>query len=98
MERSGYIGKSSVNCMVRKHLLLIYRAGVQEQNKLIIINTFVWRTGPISSLTAFGQHLIIVNEAHIAVELLEKRSAIYSDRPTLVFGGEMYGVFLFIFF
>ena len=33
------------------------------------------------SLTAFGQVLIIVDDTDIAVELLEKRSAIYSSRP-----------------
>ncbi|PWY65710.1 cytochrome P450 [Aspergillus heteromorphus CBS 117.55] len=38
--------------------------------------------GPISSVNVFGETLIIVNDAQIAVELLEKRSANYSERPT----------------
>ena len=41
--------------------------------------------GPISSVTTFGNTLIIVNDANIASELLDKRSAIYSSRPLLTF-------------
>lgn len=33
-----------------------------------------------------------MNEPEVAYELLEKRSAIYSSRPRLVFGGEMCGL------
>ncbi|PYI05543.1 O-methylsterigmatocystin oxidoreductase [Aspergillus sclerotiicarbonarius CBS 121057] len=38
--------------------------------------------GPISSIRVFGETLIILNDARLAVELLEKRSVIYSDRPS----------------
>ena len=41
--------------------------------------------GPISSVTVFGQTLIILNEARLAIELMEKRSAIHSSRPTAEF-------------
>ena len=41
-------------------------------------------------MSVFGQKIIIVNDAQIAFDLFEKKSSIYSDRPTLVFGGEMY--------
>ncbi|BCR93381.1 uncharacterized protein AKAW2_10427A [Aspergillus luchuensis] len=41
--------------------------------------------GPISSVQVFGETLIIINDARIAVELLEKRSATHSDRPSLTF-------------
>ncbi|PWY85939.1 cytochrome protein [Aspergillus heteromorphus CBS 117.55] len=37
--------------------------------------------GPISSITVFGQPIIILNEARLATEILDKRSAIYSARP-----------------
>ncbi|KAL5481169.1 hypothetical protein ACEPAI_10110 [Sanghuangporus weigelae] len=47
--------------------------------------------GPISSVTTFGQTLIILNDQSIAFELFEKRSVIYSSRPRFVFGGEMVG-------
>ena len=45
--------------------------------------------GPISSVTVFGQTLIILNDLKAATDLFETRSNIYSNRPTLTFGGEM---------
>ena len=45
--------------------------------------------GPISSVTVFGQTLIILNDPKIAVELFEKRFDTYSDRPVLTFGGTL---------
>jgi hypothetical protein len=47
--------------------------------------------GPISSVSVFGQTLIIVNDVQIAIELMEKRSAIHSSRHRMVFAGEMVG-------
>ncbi|OCB88748.1 cytochrome P450 [Sanghuangporus baumii] len=47
--------------------------------------------GPISSLTTFGQTLILLNDQRVAFELLEKRSLSYSSRPRMVFSGEMIG-------
>jgi hypothetical protein len=46
--------------------------------------------GPISSITVFGQPIIILNDARCAIEILEKRSATYSARPEQPFM-EMYG-------
>ncbi|KAJ5339389.1 hypothetical protein N7452_006117 [Penicillium brevicompactum] len=37
--------------------------------------------GPISSLSVLGTHIIVLNDARLAVQLLEKRSAIHSLRP-----------------
>ncbi|RAH43882.1 cytochrome P450 [Aspergillus brunneoviolaceus CBS 621.78] len=37
--------------------------------------------GPISSVQVLGETFIIINDAQIAVDLLEKRSAIHSSRP-----------------
>lgn len=45
--------------------------------------------GPISSITVFGQPIIILNDARCAIEILEKRSATYSARPEQPFM-EMY--------
>ncbi|KAF8178148.1 cytochrome P450 [Mycena galopus ATCC 62051] len=47
--------------------------------------------GPISSLTALGRHFIIISDMKTSVELLEKRSTVYSGRPTFTFAGEMIG-------
>lgn len=47
--------------------------------------------GPISSVTVFGQTLVIINDFSMATELLEKRSALHSSRPRMMFCGEMVG-------
>ncbi|KAF1943820.1 cytochrome P450 [Clathrospora elynae] len=47
--------------------------------------------GPISSITVLGQTFVIINDADIALELLRDRAAIYSERPTMVYSGEMIG-------
>ncbi|KAI1775377.1 putative cytochrome P450 oxidoreductase OrdA-like protein [Hypoxylon cercidicola] len=47
--------------------------------------------GPLSSLTTMGQTIVVLNDAKIARELLDKRSAIYSSRPKQVFAGEIIG-------
>ena len=39
--------------------------------------------GDVVYVNALGKHLIILNSAKAANELLEQRSAIYSDRPYL---------------
>ncbi|CAI7648233.1 unnamed protein product [Penicillium palitans] len=41
--------------------------------------------GPISSLTVLDKHVIILNDANLAVQLLEKRSSIHSGRPENMF-------------
>ncbi|KIK65636.1 hypothetical protein GYMLUDRAFT_240140 [Collybiopsis luxurians FD-317 M1] len=47
--------------------------------------------GDICSVTVLGQPLIILNSAKVAVDLLDKRSSIYSDRPSLQMAGELCG-------
>lgn len=47
--------------------------------------------GDISSVTVLGQPLIILNSTKVAVEMLDKKSTIYSDRPVLQMGGELIG-------
>ncbi|KAJ4396738.1 hypothetical protein N0V93_000959 [Gnomoniopsis smithogilvyi] len=47
--------------------------------------------GPISSVKVLDQTIIIVNDADLAFEILEKRSAKHSSRPRQVFAGEMMG-------
>lgn len=39
-----------------------------------------------------GQTIVIVNDLRIAIELLDKKSAIFSDRPAFTFGGSMYAL------
>ncbi|KAI1422341.1 cytochrome protein [Xylaria sp. FL1777] len=47
--------------------------------------------GPISSVTAMGTTIILLHSHELTSELFEKRSANYSSRTRLVFGGEMAG-------
>ncbi|KAK6331379.1 hypothetical protein TWF730_004461 [Orbilia blumenaviensis] len=47
--------------------------------------------GPISSVTAFGRTIVILHNKELAVELLEKRSAKFSSRPSFHFASEMIG-------
>lgn len=57
---------------------------------LFTTNSWFAVSGPISSIKAFGTTFFIVNDRKIAFDLLDKRSARYSDRPLFPFGGQMY--------
>ncbi|KAH9163988.1 cytochrome P450 [Lactarius sanguifluus] len=45
------------------------------------INLLTHLPGDLMYLTVFGQGILVINSQRIAVDLLEKRSNIYSDRP-----------------
>lgn len=47
--------------------------------------------GPIASITVFGQPIVILHDHALTLELLEKRSSIYSERPQSFFATEMCG-------
>ncbi|KIM50598.1 hypothetical protein SCLCIDRAFT_1225241, partial [Scleroderma citrinum Foug A] len=47
--------------------------------------------GDIMHVHIFGQHLIILNSSKVAVEMLDKKSIKYSDRPILPFVGDLLG-------
>jgi len=47
--------------------------------------------GPIVHVDAMGQPIVILNSQKAAVDLLDKRSATYSDRPYLAMGGDLVG-------
>ncbi|KAJ7704761.1 cytochrome P450 [Mycena rosella] len=49
----------------------------------------VW--GDISSLTMFGQTMVIVNSLKVAEDLLDTRGTNFSDRPVIPMGGELIG-------
>ncbi len=55
--------------------------------------------GPISSISVMGQNFIILNNQQSSIDLLDKRSLNYSDRPAHQFAG-MYAIISrpFIFF
>ena len=41
----------------------------------------IWPIGSIIHASALGTHIVVLNKLEDAVELLEKRATIYSDRP-----------------
>ncbi|KAG6378884.1 cytochrome P450 [Boletus reticuloceps] len=47
--------------------------------------------GDISHVEVLGQHIIILNNVNVAMEMLDKKSSSYSDRPVLPMGGELVG-------
>ena len=51
--------------------------------------TSIAKLGKAAYMNVLGIDILYINSAKIAVDLLDKRGAIYSDRPHLVFGGEL---------
>ncbi|KAJ2989842.1 hypothetical protein NUW58_g3263 [Xylaria curta] len=47
--------------------------------------------GPISSINILGKTIVIINDARLAFELFEKRSAKYSSRAKQIFASELVG-------
>ncbi|KAH8107810.1 cytochrome P450 [Cristinia sonorae] len=54
--------------------------------------------GPIYSLNFLGKPAIVISSHKVAADLLDKRSAIYSDRPRLIMTGEVLSGSLFFAF
>ena len=48
--------------------------------------------GPVVSLKVFGQRFILLNTLEEADEIMEKQSAINSDRPYLEMAGGLYAI------
>ncbi|THU82960.1 cytochrome P450 [Dendrothele bispora CBS 962.96] len=47
--------------------------------------------GDIVSVTVLGQTIVVLNSAKPAIDMLDRSSAIYSDRPVIPMGGELVG-------
>lgn len=52
------------------------------------LNTIII-TGDLVHLNVLGMHIVVVNSQKIAIDLMEKRSKIYSDRPYLAMAGDL---------
>ncbi|KAG1723174.1 cytochrome P450, partial [Suillus paluster] len=48
--------------------------------------------GDISHIEVLGQHIIVVNSVKIAMDMLDKKSTMYSDRPVFPMAGELVGL------
>lgn len=42
-------------------------------------------------ISALGQNIVILNEPQYAIDMLDRKGVLYSDRPTLVMGGQLVG-------
>ncbi|KAJ7496786.1 cytochrome P450 [Mycena latifolia] len=47
--------------------------------------------GPIVHLSVLGKSIIILSDVNVAIQMLDKKSRVYSNRPNLVMGGELVG-------
>jgi hypothetical protein len=47
--------------------------------------------GDIMHVQVLGQHIIVLNSVKTAMEMLDNKSAVYSDRPVFPMGGELFG-------
>ncbi|KAG2072078.1 cytochrome P450 [Suillus decipiens] len=47
--------------------------------------------GPISHIEILGQHIIVLNSVKHAVDMLDKKGTVYSDRPVLPMASELVG-------
>ena len=45
-------------------------------------------SGEMMYVSAFGKGVLVINSQRVAIDLLEKRSNIYSDRPRYISTGE----------
>ncbi|KIJ64011.1 hypothetical protein HYDPIDRAFT_175746 [Hydnomerulius pinastri MD-312] len=57
----------------------------------LVAATWAKEYGRITYIHVFGQGLVFLNTPEAAFELLDKRGAIYSDKPKLVMAGELCG-------
>lgn len=51
--------------------------------QVLILSSDPHNPGDLLYTQILGQHIIVINSVKLAVELLEKRSRKYSDRPAL---------------
>ncbi|KAJ2919348.1 hypothetical protein MD484_g970, partial [Candolleomyces efflorescens] len=87
-ERSRRKGHAKIPGPTRLPVLGSALSMPQSHGWLAIAN---WKQkyGDIIQLDLLGYHLIAVNSAKVAKELLDKRSGLYSDRPQFAFAGEL---------
>ncbi|KAI0772509.1 cytochrome P450 [Trametes elegans] len=55
------------------------------------VTTWAMSYGDVVFLHVFGQGLLFLNTYEVAADLLERRGAMYSDKPPLVMAGELCG-------
>ncbi|KAG9035096.1 hypothetical protein FRB95_012115 [Tulasnella sp. JGI-2019a] len=62
----------------------------------LVYTAWAHKYGPINYINLVGEPIVIVNTHEVALDLLEKRSAIYSGRPRFVMACELGGLDQFL--
>ncbi|KAG2046757.1 cytochrome P450 [Suillus hirtellus] len=57
----------------------------------LIFATWGKKYGNISHIEVVGQHIVVLNSVKAAIDMLDKKSTLYSDRPIFSVGGELVG-------
>jgi hypothetical protein len=55
---------------------------------------YLMHTGDVIYFNALGKSIVVLNSVEAAVDLMDKRSSIYSDRPSFVMLADMYVIYL----
>ena len=64
-------------------------SGIAFVGLLYFARVLTRAAGELVYLNIFGQGLLFVNTYKAAYDLLEKRGAIYSDKPKMIMAGEL---------
>jgi hypothetical protein len=56
-----------------------------------ILLSEVLSAGHISHIEVLGQHIVVLNSVETAMDMLDNKSVMYSERPILPVGGELIG-------
>lgn len=67
-----------------------YGTSISFRNADYVVFTKV-TSGGITHLSVLGKHIMILNDPKYAVDMLDKKSKIYSDRPQLIMAGDLVG-------
>ncbi|EJU01104.1 cytochrome P450 [Dacryopinax primogenitus] len=64
---------------------------IPQERPWLVYAEWAKQYGSLTHLTAFGTHLIIINDRKTAHDLLDRRNAIYNGRVHMTFAGEIVG-------
>ncbi|CAA7266302.1 unnamed protein product [Cyclocybe aegerita] len=64
---------------------------IPREREWVTFTEWAAKWGDIVSVSVLGEHMIILNTAQAAFEMLDKKSAKFSDRPVLELAGEIVG-------
>ncbi|KAF7356974.1 Cytochrome P450 monooxygenase 110 [Mycena venus] len=71
--------------------LLGNAADLPQSQPWLTFSRWAKEYGPIVHLRILGKSIMVLNDVSYAIDMLDKKSRIYSNRPNLVMGGELVG-------